>query len=78
VVTDVAISNAPGYPGATALFLPDEDKVMLINRTRAARALLALAVLLGSTVACAASGITPAPQVVPGQPLPMYIPQGGG
>ena len=51
---------------------------MLKQPLKVTRTLLVLVTLLGTTVACSATGITPAPNVVPGQPQPMYIPEGGG
>lgn len=48
------------------------------QRLKAARALLVLAALVGTTAACTTGGYTPAPNVAPGQALPMYIPEGGG
>jgi len=51
---------------------------MLKQRWKAARALLVLAALLGTTAACTAGGYHAAPNVVPGQAMPMDVPQGGG
>jgi hypothetical protein len=51
---------------------------MLKQRLKAARAVLVLAALLGTTAACSAGGYTAAPNVAPGQAMPMDIPQGGG
>ena len=51
---------------------------MLKQRLRAARALLVLVTLLGTTAACTAGGYTPAPNVAPGQAMPMNVPEGGG
>ena len=56
----------------------DEGIIMLKQRFRLARAVLVLATLLGTTAACTAGGYTPAPNVAPGQAMPMDIPQGGG
>ena len=56
----------------------DEDIIMLKQRLKLARAVLVLATLLGTTAACTAGGYTPAPNVAPGQAMPMYTPEGGG
>jgi hypothetical protein len=52
--------------------------IMFMQRLKAARALLVLAALLGTTAACSANNYHAAPYVSPDQPQPMYVPGGGG